>query len=135
MTAMSETNYVIMDNTVIAFPEPHIISADVSGSFTFDATTSAESNVNIFLAPKEPNSPILRGGYSQQSPLKTPSPNSIIAALAENQPTCTIELQWVTPTPPTLTFAGCIYTNHVTGQRLVGVCAGRAVPATQAPSP
>jgi|SRR3981189_161899 hypothetical protein len=131
MTAMAATNYVIIGNSMIVFPpEPDTIIADVSGTFTFDAATSMESNVNIFLAPREANSPIVRGGYSQQSPLKTPSGNSIIATLAGVQPTCTVELQWVITNPPRLMFAGCIYTNHATGQRLVGTSVGGAMPAT-----
>jgi hypothetical protein len=130
MTAMSATNYVIRNGTVLSTPE---FTVDVSGTFTFDETTSTESNVDLWLAPRQENSPVLTGTYSQIGPLKTSSPNSITASRATGnpgEPPVTVAVWWVIAQGQRdLTFSRFIYNNTVTGKRLEGACGGGAVPA------
>ena len=89
---------------------------DITGTFTIDPDTSTESNVSIFLNPREVGSPIIKGTYGQTDPISMPSSTSIVATLTEFLVPNTIVLQWQPllpsnhPPPPTLIFIGSIYT-------------------------
>ena len=109
-------DYVIQAGTIASFVQlPDVWVIDVSGSFTIDPATSTQSNVNLFLSPRDPNAPIIKGTYSELPALAQPTDTSIIATLAQFGVPYTVELTWLTllpsnnPPPPTLIFSSITY--------------------------
>ena len=125
---MSEINYVVPNGCILWITPPDDF-VDMSGTFTFDAATSTESKVNLFLNPRNQDSGIVKGFYSQLSPIKAPSASSLTAAAAGVQPMCTLEFNWGV-TGPVLTLLSFTYNNGATGKQITGRATGTVVVAT-----
>ena len=120
-----------MQQAIAIFGKDHDDLVDITGTFYYDSDTLTQAGVELQLIPRDENSPVLKGTYSEPDPHRMNVKQSIFATLLAADNRYTIQMWWASPSGADyLQWSSVEYKAATPPLDLGGGTAGIAIPTT-----